>query len=76
MNVRHAIVAERLLVLTCLSASLGGARDRRVVDRVTVGDAQSERDHAYAGEAVTAGVAGGHTFRQTRSEERRVGKEC
>lgn len=67
MNVRRAIIAGRLLALTCLSATLGAAHDRRVVDRVTVGDAQSERDHGYAGDAVTAGVAGGRTFRQTRA---------
>ena len=37
--------------------------DRRVVDRITIGDARSEREHAYAGEEVSSGVAGG---RQTR----------
>ena len=40
---------------------------RRIVDIVRVGDTANERDHDYAGEDVTAGVAGGKPFRQARN---------
>ena len=37
------------------------------MDRITVGDIRSEQDHAYAGEDVTVGAAGGRAFRQARA---------
>ncbi len=40
--------------------------DRRVVDRVQLGEARSEAAHGYAGHDVVAGVAGGTSFRQAR----------
>jgi len=55
----------QLLLLGCLATTVAARPDRRVVDRVIVGDIRSERDHAYAGEQVTAGVAHDHAFRQT-----------
>jgi hypothetical protein len=42
------------------------AQARRVVDVVKVGDARSEREHEYAGDAVTEGVSDGKAFRQAR----------
>jgi hypothetical protein len=52
-------------VLLALSATAPlPAQGRRVVDVVKVGDPASERQHGYAGEGVTEGVAGGRTFRQ------------
>lgn len=60
-------VARPLFLLACLGATVAAARpDRRVVDRITVGDVRNEQEHAYAGEDVTAGVAQGRAFRQTR----------
>ena len=47
-----------------LIASLSTTVDRRVVDRITIGDARSEQEHAYAGEDVSSSIAGG---RQTRA---------
>ena len=45
---------------------MGAHGDRRVVDRVVIGDVRMEHDHAYAGDGVTAGVADGRAFRQAR----------
>ncbi|MEO8623065.1 MAG: DUF6805 domain-containing protein, partial [bacterium] len=60
--------ATRLLLLTiCLGATIAARPDRRIVDRVTIGDLRSEQEHAYAGENVTTGASQGRTFRQTRS---------
>lgn len=42
------------------------ARDRRVVDRVEAGRADSEALHGYAGHDDTTGTAGGQSFRQAR----------
>lgn len=42
------------------------ARDRRVVDRVEAGRAESEGLHGYAGHDDTAGTAEGQAFRQAR----------
>jgi hypothetical protein len=39
---------------------------RRVVDVVKVGDPASEREHEFAGDGVTDGVADGRAFRQAR----------
>ena len=50
----------------CLGATVAAGGDRRIVDRVTVGDLRSEVEHAYAGEGVTTGVTAGRTFRQAR----------
>lgn len=58
--------ARRLLLVACLGASVAARPDRRIVDRVTVGDVRSEKDHAFAGEGVTSGVTRGHAFRQSR----------
>ena len=56
----------RLLLIACLGATIAARVDRRIVDRVTIGDIRSEQDHASAGEDVTTGVAGGRAFRQAR----------
>ncbi len=55
------------ILLICLSAAFGAPQVRRIVDVVKVGDPTNERDHDYAGEDVTRGVAGGRAFRQTRN---------
>jgi len=41
-----------------------------VVDVVTLGDARSEQEHEYAGEAVTDGTVDGRVFRQTAAWQR------
>jgi hypothetical protein len=65
MYPRHPLV--RLLVLTSLAATVSAYRpDRRIVDRVIVGDVTSEQAHAYDGDGVTTGVAAGRTWRQAR----------
>jgi hypothetical protein len=38
----------RLLLLACLGATVAARPDRRIVDRVTIGDARSEHEHAAA----------------------------
>ncbi|MDB4915080.1 MAG: hypothetical protein JWM95_2724 [Gemmatimonadetes bacterium] len=58
--------ATTILLLVCLSATPSAHPDRRIVDRITIGDVRSEQDHAYAGDDVTAGVTRGHAFRQAR----------
>jgi hypothetical protein len=64
---RPIIVAtRRLLFLACLSATVAARPDRRIVDRVMIGDVRSEQEHAYAGNEVSTGVARGHSFRQAR----------
>jgi hypothetical protein len=60
-------VAHLLLLIGTLSATIAARPDRRIVDRVTVGDVRSEQDHAYAGENVTTGASEGRTFRQARN---------
>lgn len=65
MRIRRPTVA----ISTCLLliACLGAARpDRRIVDRVTIGDVGSEQDHAYGGVEVSSGVSEGRVFRETR----------
>ena len=47
-------------------ATVAARPDRRIVDRITVGDIRSEQAHAYAGDGVTDGVAEGHAFREAR----------
>jgi len=50
-----------------LAACLGTVRpDRRVVDKVTVGDVRGELDHAFAGADVASGVVDGRAFREAR----------
>ena len=58
--------ARAILSMLLLATTLAGRHDRRVVDRIQIGDARSELDHAYEGKDVTSGVSGGRTFRQTR----------
>jgi hypothetical protein len=61
-----AVASVLLAVLFALSVTAPlPAQGRRVVDIVKVGDAVNEREHGYAGELVTEGVADGRTFRQT-----------
>ena len=55
-----------LLLVASLSLTIAARPDRRVVDRITVGDVTSEQEHAYAGESVMTGVVGGRAFRQAR----------
>jgi len=61
---RPIITAAKLLLVVGLGATIAARPDRRVVDKITVGDVRSERDHAYAGADVTSGVAGDRAFRQ------------
>jgi len=56
-------VAPLLLLLGTLSATNAARPDRRIVDRVTIGDPRSEQDHAYAGDNVSTGTSEGRTFR-------------
>jgi hypothetical protein len=53
------------ILIVYLTATAGAAQVRRIVDVVKVGDVSIERDHDYAGENVTAGLADGKAFRQT-----------
>lgn len=57
---------QRIFLYVSLIAAIAAPTDRRVVDRITVGDTQSEEAHAYAGAEVTDGVARGLAFRVTR----------
>lgn len=59
-------LSQRWLLVVCLGAALAARPDRRVVDRITIGDVRSEEDHAYAGADVTSGVSGGRAFREAR----------
>jgi hypothetical protein len=59
--------SKRFLLIACLGASVAARPDRRVVDRITVGDTRSEQEHAYAGEGVTVGATGGRAFRQAQA---------
>ena len=55
------------LVLACLSSVVSATPlDRRIVDRVIVGDTKSEGAHAYAADRDTTGVDHGHAFRSAR----------
>ena len=54
-----------LAALAWSTAQAAPAQGRRVVDVVTMGDSRSEREHDYAGDRVTEGVADGRAFRQT-----------
>ena len=56
----------RFLLACCLGATLAARPDRRIVDRITAGDARSEQEHAYAGENATPGHLGVRTFREAR----------
>lgn len=58
--------AKQFLLVVALGAAVAARPDRRIVDRITVGDVRSEMDHAYAGADVTSGVAGDRAFRQAR----------
>ena len=60
-------VGRLLLLVACLAATTAARRDRRIVDRVSIGDARSEREHAFEGDRVQSGQAGGRGFRQTQS---------
>ena len=57
---------KQFLVLACLSTTVAARPDRRVVDRITIGDVRGEQEHAYEGAEVTSGVAAGRAFRQAR----------
>ena len=57
---------KRLLLIACLGATIAASPDRRIVDRITIGDVRSESDHAYAGDGVSSGTANGRAFRQAR----------
>ena len=59
-------LSQRWLLVVCLGSPLAARPDRRVVDRITIGDVRSEEDHAYAGADVTSGVSGGRVFREAR----------
>jgi hypothetical protein len=64
---RHAWTSALLpVLLVWLDAAPLATQGRRIVDVVKVGDATSEREHRYAGEGVTEGVADGRTFREVR----------
>src|ERR1043166_6733244 len=65
MRARSILTTRGLLFVGFLSATVGAPPDRRVVDRVIVGDVRGEQAHAYEGAEVTSGVAAGRTFRQT-----------
>lgn len=66
MRITRPIIttSKRFLLVLGLGATIAARPDRRIVDRITVGDVRSERDHAYAGADVTSGVAGDRAFRQ------------
>lgn len=54
----------RLVLYACLGATLAARPDRRIVDRVTIGDARSEQEHAFAGDGVVTGIVDGRAYRQ------------
>lgn len=58
--------AKKLLLVLGLGAAIAARPDRRIVDRISVGDVRGEQAHAYAGADVTSGVVGGRVFRETR----------
>jgi hypothetical protein len=65
-NIDRMSAARLVVALASLLATLGSSPlDRRIVDRVTVGDPQSEQAHAYAGEGVSIGTSDGRSFRET-----------
>jgi hypothetical protein len=66
MRSRPSIItaSKRFLLVVALGATVAARPDRRIVDRIIVGDVRSERDHAYAGADVTSGIAGDRAFRQ------------
>src|SRR4051812_8838641 len=45
---RYVCRMKRLLVIACLLATIAARPDRRIVDRVTIGDPRSEQEHAAA----------------------------
>ncbi|MES2179003.1 MAG: DUF6805 domain-containing protein [Gemmatimonadota bacterium] len=55
-----------ILLIACLGATVAARPDRRIVDRIIIGDARSEQEHSYAGDDVTSGIANGVAFRQAR----------
>jgi hypothetical protein len=55
-----------LVVLSCLAAAVPASQGRRVADAVIAGDPASEREHEYAGEDVSRGVAEGRSCRDVR----------
>lgn len=62
-------VALAALLAACATVAWANpfaAPDRRVVDLVAAGSAQSEADHGYAGHDDTTGTADGHAYRQAR----------
>jgi hypothetical protein len=68
MRARRPITAawKPFLLVACLSTTVAARPDRRVVDRITVGDVRVEHEHAYAGAEVLSGVAAGRAFREAR----------
>jgi hypothetical protein len=64
---RPAVLSLALLVSALTThAPPWGARDRRIVDTVIVGDARSEAAHGYLGDDVRAGTTDGVTYREAR----------
>lgn len=61
-----ALTALLAACATAASANPFAARDRRVVDRVEAGNANSEGVHGYVGHDDTTGTADGLAFRQAR----------
>jgi hypothetical protein len=61
-----ALAALLAACATAMAASPFRRPDRRVVDLVAAGSAQSEADHGYAGHDDTTGTADGRAYRQAR----------
>lgn len=66
MTARSYAFSHLAFVVSCLLTLGTGSSDRRVVDSVKVGDAQSEALHGYAGDAATSGGLDGLRYRETR----------
>src|SRR5207248_1317568 len=58
--------SNRFFLVAWVSAIVTAHADRRVVDRITIGDVRAEQAHGYAGAEVASGIAGGRAFRETR----------
>lgn len=54
------------LLTPVLERTYVGAPDRRIVDMVTIGDADSEARHGYAGSEAITGRVSERSYRQTR----------
>ena len=61
------------LAVTCVGTAFAFPNQaRRVVDVVTVGGAQSEREHEFSGERVSTGSAEGRAYREALGWQRYV----